>query len=100
MEETNTGGYWKRWAKAAGIRALRTMAQGAIVLIPAGASITEVNWLQVLGVIAATGIVSLLMSLAGLPEVDGLPGHEHAAIEGLDRDDVQALAEEAEEEEL
>ena len=61
----------KEWWKAAGIRAIKTCAQTAIALIPAGVMIQEVNWIMVLGTAALAGVLSLLTSLAGLPEVDG-----------------------------
>ena len=61
----------KEWWKAAGIRAIKTVAQTAIALIPAGVMIQEVNWIMVLGTAALAGVLSLLTSLAGLPEVDG-----------------------------
>ena len=61
--------YWKQWLKAAGIRAVKTMAQTAVAMLPVAATITEVNWLTVLGTAALAGVTSLLTSLAGLPEV-------------------------------
>ncbi len=60
----------KAWAKAAGIRAVRTMAQTAVAIIPAAVSITDVNWTVVAGTAGLAGLLSLLTSLAGLPEVD------------------------------
>lgn len=60
---------WKQWAKAAGIRAVKTMAQGAVALLPAAATITAVDWKTVLGTAALMGVNSLLTSLAGLPEL-------------------------------
>lgn len=60
---------WKQWAKAAGIRAVKTMAQGAVALLPAAATITAVDWKIVLGTAALMGVNSLLTSLAGLPEL-------------------------------
>lgn len=60
----------KEWWKAAGIRAIKTIAQTAIALIPAGVMIQEVNWLMVIGTAGLAGVLSLLTSLAGLPEVD------------------------------
>ncbi|MBQ4064950.1 MAG: hypothetical protein IJD10_02505 [Clostridia bacterium] len=57
------------WLKAAGIRALKTVAQTAVAMIPVGVSITEVSWLIVLGTAALAGLCSLLTSIAGLPEV-------------------------------
>lgn len=62
--------FTKKWWRAAGIRALRTVAQAAMGLIPAAVSITEVNWKTVLGCALLSGLVSLLTSLAGLPEVE------------------------------
>lgn len=59
----------KIWLKAAGIRALKTMAQTAVAMLPVAASITEVNWLTVLGTAALAGVASMLTSVAGLPEV-------------------------------
>lgn len=61
------------WFKAAAIRAVRTMAQTALAMIPVAVSITEVNWLAVLGTAALAGVCSLLTSLAGLPEVNNGP---------------------------
>lgn len=61
---------FKEWIKAAGIRALKTMAQTAVAMIPVGISITEVGWVAVAGTAVLSGIVSLLTSVAGLPELD------------------------------
>lgn len=58
-----------RWAKAAGIRAIRTVAQSAIALIPVGVTVSAVGWGEVIGTAALAGIVSLLTSVAGLPEL-------------------------------
>ena len=60
---------WKLWIKAAAIRALKTVAQAAIGAIGASAMFTEVNWIVVGSAALLAGILSLLMSLAGLPEV-------------------------------
>lgn len=59
----------KKWWKAAGIRAIKTIAQTAVSLITVGASLTEIDWLTVLSVSVVAGILSMLTSLAGLPEV-------------------------------
>ena len=60
---------WKKWAKAAGVRAVKTVAQTAVGVIGASALISEVNWLTVVSAAWLAGIVSLLTSVAGLPEV-------------------------------
>lgn len=62
--------HWKIWWKAAGIRAIKTVAQTAVAMIPAAVTITAVDWLTVAGTAALSGLVSLLTSVAGLPEVD------------------------------
>ena len=58
-----------KWIKAAGIRAIKTVAQTAVAMIPVGISIAEVGWGAVIGTSVLAGIVSLLTSVAGLPEV-------------------------------
>ena len=60
----------KAWWKAAGIRALKTVAQTAIATIGTTALLDQVNWLTVLSASALAGVLSLLTSLAGLPEVE------------------------------
>ena len=62
--------YIKRWFKAAGIRALKTIAQTAIATIGTSAAIREVDWILVLSASALAGLLSLLTSVAGLPEVE------------------------------
>lgn len=63
--------YWIRWIKAAGVRALKTVAQTAVALIGTNAiGITGVDWIGVASGAALAGVVSLLTSLAGIPEVD------------------------------
>lgn len=59
----------EKWVKAAGIRAVKTMAQSALALLPAAATIGAVDWQVVLGTAALAGVASMLTSLAGLPEV-------------------------------
>lgn len=61
---------WKKWLHAAGIRAVKTVAQTAVAMIPATVMITAVDWRTVLGTAALAGVVSMLTSLAGLPEVE------------------------------
>lgn len=60
----------KKWFKAAGIRALKTFCQTAVALIPAAVTITAVDWATVAGTAILAGVVSMLTSVAGLPEVD------------------------------
>ena len=60
---------WRIWAKAAGIRALKTFAQTAIATIGVTAVMEQVNWLAVLSASVLAAILSILTSLAGLPEV-------------------------------
>ena len=62
--------YWIKWLKAASVRAIKTFAQTAIAAIPVAVSIDEVQWLHVLGTASLAAVVSMLTSLAGLPEVN------------------------------
>lgn len=59
----------KKWWKAAAIRAIKTMAQTAVAMLPAAAAINQVDWAVVAGTAALAGVASLLTSVAGLPEV-------------------------------
>ena len=60
----------KKWFKCAGIRAIKTVAQTMVAMIPVGISIDEVSWLSVIGTSLLAGILSLLTSIAGIPEVE------------------------------
>ena len=60
----------KRWLKAAGIRALKTVAQTAIATIGTTALFTQVDWAVVGSASALAGVLSMLTSIAGLPEVE------------------------------
>lgn len=63
---------WKEWAKFAAVRAAKTMAQTAIAMgmITVGTALSEVNWIYVGSVSLTAGILSILTSIAGLPEVE------------------------------
>lgn len=58
----------KKWAKAAGIRAVKTVAQTAVATIGTSAVLGEVNWVAVASASALAGVLSILTSIAGLPE--------------------------------
>ena len=60
----------KKWIKAAGIRAIKTVAQTAIATIGTSALISDVNWKIVISASLLAGILSLLTSVAGLPELE------------------------------
>ena len=62
--------YRKRWWKAAAVRAVKTIAQTALATIGTSAVLSDVNWLMVGSAAAVAGILSILTSIAGLPEVD------------------------------
>ena len=59
----------KEWIKAAGIRAIKTIAQTAIATIGTAAVLGDVNWVMVASAAALAGVLSLLTSVAGLPEI-------------------------------
>ena len=61
---------WKNWFKAAGSRAVKTVAQAAIATIGASIVLSEVDWRMVVSAALLAGILSLLTSLAGLPELE------------------------------
>lgn len=60
----------KKWMKGAAIRAVKTMAQTAVSLIPAAQMIHQVDWKVVVGTAALAGVVSVLTSIAGIPECE------------------------------
>lgn len=59
---------WKKWARAAGIRALKTAAQTAAATIGTTAALSSVDWRMVLSTAVLAGIISMLTSVAGIPE--------------------------------
>ena len=75
---------WSLWAKAAAIRAVKTIAQAAVATISTAAVISEIDWKYCVSASLLAGILSVLTSLAGLPEVDQA---EVAAI-GAERTDA------------
>lgn len=60
----------KKWIKCAGIRAIKTVAQTAVALISVGTVMSDINWVQVGSASLLSGILSLLTSIAGLPELE------------------------------
>lgn len=67
---------FKKWLKAAGIRAIKTICQTAIATIGTTTMFNEVNWVMVGSTSLLAGILSLLTSLAGLPELEEIENHE------------------------
>lgn len=66
----------KAWIKAAAARAVRTVAQSAIATIGTAAALGQVDWVMVISASALAGVLSLLTSVAGLPEVEGGTGNQ------------------------
>ena len=64
----------KAWLKAAGIRAIKTVTQTAVATIGTAAVINQVNWLMVVSASALAGVLSILTSVAGIPEVETKEG--------------------------
>jgi hypothetical protein len=62
--------FTKEWLHAAGIRAIKTVAQTAVATIGTAAVMGDVNWMMVLSASALAGVLSMLTSVAGLPEID------------------------------
>ena len=60
---------WKTWLKAAGVRAVKTVAQTAVATIGTSAVLGDVNWMMVASASVLAGVLSLLTSVAGLPEI-------------------------------
>lgn len=61
---------WKKWAKCAGVRAVKTVAQTAVATIGTSAVMADVNWVMVVSASVLAGVLSLLTSVAGLPELE------------------------------
>ena len=60
----------KLWLKSAGIRAAKTFAQTAVSMLTVGQAVIDVNWINVLSISAVSAVISILTSVAGLPEVN------------------------------
>lgn len=71
----------KKWFRAAGIRAVKTTAQAAVVLLPAAATLSQVDWPVVAGTALLAGVTSVLTSVAGIPEVEAETGTEEEQTE-------------------
>lgn len=71
--------YWKRWLKAASIRAVKTIAQTAVATIGTAAVLGDVRWTMVVSAALLAGVLSLLTSVAGLPEVEIEDDHDDPA---------------------
>ncbi len=76
-----------KWLKAAGIRAIKTVAQTAVAVIGTSAMLDEVNWIAVLSASALSGVLSLLTSVAGLPEVKKVNDAGEEINKGYDGED-------------
>ena len=64
--------FTKEWAKAAAVRAIKTVSQTAVAMIGTASVMGEVNWIAVASASALAGVLSVLTSLAGIPEVKEL----------------------------
>lgn len=63
-------GIMNKWIKAAVIRAIKTMAQSAVAMIGTGVILTDVDWRYLVSAVVVAGLLSVLTSVAGLPEVE------------------------------
>jgi hypothetical protein len=72
---------WKEWALAALIRAIKTFAQTFVSMIAVGAAFSEIDWLRALSVSVVAFVLSMLTSLAGLPEVEKITEQQPPDVE-------------------
>ena len=85
----------KKWLKCAGIRAIKTVAQTAVSTIGVSAMLSDVNWLAVCSASVLAGVLSLLTSVSGLPEVDD--GQVVKSIESVSEEALSQLSKNKEE---
>lgn len=87
----------KTWWKAAGVRAIKTFCQTAVSMLTVGQAFIDVDWMNVLSVSGVAAVISLLTSIAGIPEVDFLMAQQEA--EEIDEEASEDPEEEEAEEE-
>ena len=75
------------WLKAAGIRAIKTVAQTAVAMLGTSMLLSEVDWIALLSASALSGVLSLLTSIAGLPEVKKVNAAGEEVNKGYDGED-------------
>lgn len=79
---------FKTWIKAAGIRAIKTVAQTAVATIGTSAAFSEVDWILVLSASGLAGVLSILTSIAGLPEVKSVNEYGEEINKGYDGEEA------------
>lgn len=87
----------KTWWKAAGVRAIKTFCQTAVSMLTVGQAFIDIDWMNVLSVSGVAAVISLLTSIAGIPEVDFLMAQQQA--EEIDEESIEDPEEEEAEEE-
>lgn len=88
----------KTWWKAAGVRAIKTFCQTAVSMLTVGQAFIDIDWVNVLSVSGVAAVISLLTSIAGIPEVDFLIAQQEEAEEIEEEASEDPEEEEAEEE--
>jgi hypothetical protein len=78
----------KNWIKCAGVRAIKTMAQTAVSLITVGATMSEIDWAMVGSASLLAGILSILTSVAGLPETKNVSQQTLEEVEEVEESEV------------
>lgn len=82
----------KTWWKAAGVRAIKTFCQTAVSMLTVGQAFIDIDWVNVLSVSGVAAVISLLTSIAGIPEVDFLMAQQEA--EEIDEESIEDPEEE------